>query len=335
MTRPGGERPCSLPSASMSSKDRLDAYRLSDGQRIQVTNDEAGCKALIGWIGRAEPPLVVFEATGAYHRQLEAALGASGLPFAKVNPGRRAGSPRPTGRLAKTDRVDAAMLARMGAVLDLAEQAAPRQDPERASRTCGRPACAGQGPHRREDRAFASRSCPWSSVSSTPASGRSRRSWPRSTPPCRQGREGRAMSRKRAILVSIPGIGGATALAMLVEMPELGTLGAKQAASLAGLAPFPAIRQVAGKERIRGGRPLPPTRHLHAGTGRDPLQSGHESDIRSLIPAGKPAKLAITAVMRSSSSWPTPSSATTANGPKSALDQDGYSEIRHKLAASQ
>ena len=63
-----------------------------------------------------------------------------------------------------------------------------------------------------------------------------------------------------AILVSIPGIGETTALAMLVEMPELGTLGPKQAASLAELAPI--SRQSGkwhGSERIRGGRA--PLRH--------------------------------------------------------------------------
>lgn len=65
------------------SKDWLDAHRLSDRQHIQVTNDKAGHKALIGWIGKADLPLIVFEATGAYHRQLEAALAASGIPFAK------------------------------------------------------------------------------------------------------------------------------------------------------------------------------------------------------------------------------------------------------------
>lgn len=76
------------------SKDRLDAYRLSDRQHIQVTNDKPGHKALIRWIGTSDLLLVVFEATGAYHRQLEATLAASGIPFAKVNPRLRAGSPR-------------------------------------------------------------------------------------------------------------------------------------------------------------------------------------------------------------------------------------------------
>lgn len=101
------------------SKDWLDAHRLSDRQHIQVTNDKAGHKALIGWIGTADLPLIVFEATGAYHRQLEAALGAGGIPFAKVNPRQARRFAEATGRLAKTDRVDAAMLARMGAVLEL------------------------------------------------------------------------------------------------------------------------------------------------------------------------------------------------------------------------
>ena len=60
------------------SKDRLDAYRRSDGQHVEVTNDKAGHKALIRWIGKGNLPLVVFEATGAYHRSLEARLATSG-----------------------------------------------------------------------------------------------------------------------------------------------------------------------------------------------------------------------------------------------------------------
>ena len=72
----------------------------------------------------------MFEATGACHRQLEAALGCRRSPVAKVNPRQARRFAEATGRLAKTDRVDAAMLARMGAVLDLAAQP-PDGDPER------------------------------------------------------------------------------------------------------------------------------------------------------------------------------------------------------------
>jgi transposase len=101
------------------SKNTLDAYRQSDNQCIQVTNDKAGHKTLVRWIGTHDAPLVVFEATGAYHRKLEAALSASDTAFAKVNPRQARRFAEATGRLAKTDRVDATMLAKMGAVLEL------------------------------------------------------------------------------------------------------------------------------------------------------------------------------------------------------------------------
>ncbi len=65
------------------SKDTLDAYQLPDNQYIQVANDKTGHKTLARWIGNYDLPLVVFEATGAYHRNLEAALTASDAAFAK------------------------------------------------------------------------------------------------------------------------------------------------------------------------------------------------------------------------------------------------------------
>ena len=101
------------------SKKTVVAYRLSDNQSIQVENNKAGQKTLIRWIGKQNGSLVVFEATGAYHRGREAALAANGTAFAKVNPRQARRFAEATGRLAKTDRVDANMLAKMGAVLSL------------------------------------------------------------------------------------------------------------------------------------------------------------------------------------------------------------------------
>src|SRR5215468_5139590 len=76
------------------SKETVVAYRLPDNQCIQVANDRAGQKTLVRWIGKQNGLLVVFEATGAYHRHLEAALAANGTAFTKVNPRRRAGLPK-------------------------------------------------------------------------------------------------------------------------------------------------------------------------------------------------------------------------------------------------
>ena len=281
------------------SKDRLDAYRLSDGQRLQVTNDRAGTRTLLGWIGRAAPPLAVFEATGAYHRQLEAALGAGRVPFAKVNPRQARRFAEATGRLAKTDRVDAAMLARMGAVLDLAAQAAPDKalielrELAAARRALVKDRAAARTrlgvvvlPLVRRQLAARLRQIE-AQLAEIDAAMADRVA------------QDEAMARKRAILVSIPGIGTTTALAMLVEMPEIGTLGAKQAASLAGLAPM--TRQSGkwqGRERIRGGRSTLRRAISMPALVATRFNPAMKATYERLVRSGKPPKLALTAVMR-------------------------------------
>jgi len=100
------------------SKDTLDAHRQTDGKHARFGNDKAGLMALRRWIGKA-PVRVVYEATGRYHRDMEGALDAAGHALVKVNPGRARRFAQAAGYGAKTDRVDAAMLARMGMALDL------------------------------------------------------------------------------------------------------------------------------------------------------------------------------------------------------------------------
>lgn len=101
------------------SKDTLDTYWLSKHKHKQFANSKAGLRALISWIQRANVSLIVFEATGVYHRLLETNLATRGAPFARVNPRQARRFAEGTGTLAKTDRVDAAMLARMGSLLEL------------------------------------------------------------------------------------------------------------------------------------------------------------------------------------------------------------------------
>ena len=281
------------------SKDTLDVYCPADKRHIQMTNDKAGHKALIHWITKGALPLIVFEATGAYHRQLEMALGKSHIPFTKVNPRQARRFAEATGRLAKTDRVDAAMLARMGAVLELPAQEA-----------------ISENLHDLRELMTARRAL---IRDKTAAKTRLKTA---SQPLLRQQITARlkqvekqmlqidaaiakivaqdeTLSLKLAILISIPGIAETTAFAILIDMPELGTLEGKQAASLAGLAPI--SRQSGkwrGKERIQGGRAMlrraiyMPTlvaiRHNHV------LKAKYQQ----LVDAGKPPKVAITACMR-------------------------------------
>ena len=109
------------------SKDHLDAHRLADGARAAVRQRQGSHKALIEW--RAQTPLyrVVFGPTGPYHRAVERALGIAGVPFVKVNPRQARRFAEATGKLAKTDRLDAAILARMGALLELQARPAPSE----------------------------------------------------------------------------------------------------------------------------------------------------------------------------------------------------------------
>ena len=102
------------------SKDTLDVHRLADGSNRQFPNGTAGHSKLLKWLETLPSlPLVIYEATGAYHRQLEQRLAARALPFVKVNPKQARRFAQASGKLAKTDRVDSEMLARMGVALQL------------------------------------------------------------------------------------------------------------------------------------------------------------------------------------------------------------------------
>jgi len=112
------------------------------------------------------------------------------------------------------------------------------------------------------------------------------------------------LDRRRAILESIRGFGETTAIALLADMPELGTLDEKQAAALAGLAPM--NRQSGtwkGKSRIQGATFAGNGGHVRQTLFMPALAAARfntdmKAELEALVAAGKPAKVAITAVMR-------------------------------------
>ena len=112
------------------SKAHLDAYRLADGESGRFDNDLAGIEALIDWIG-TPVECVAYEATGAYHRDLEHALFRAGLAQAKVNPWQARRYAEATGTRAKTDAVDARILAQMAAAVEPRRTAAPSKTQRR------------------------------------------------------------------------------------------------------------------------------------------------------------------------------------------------------------
>jgi transposase len=107
------------------SKEWLDVARQRGGSVGRVPQTEEGTTALVQQVQEDRPRLVVLEATGGYEVPVVAALGAAGIPVAVVNPRQVRDFARATGKLAKTDRVDAQVLAQFAAL-----QPAPRSLPE-------------------------------------------------------------------------------------------------------------------------------------------------------------------------------------------------------------
>jgi transposase len=97
------------------SKATLDVFTHPAGCERQFANTVKGHKELIGWLAQWQIDRIAYEATGAYHRQLEQAL--ADLPCVKLNPARARRFAQAAGTLAKTDKIDAAILARMATTL--------------------------------------------------------------------------------------------------------------------------------------------------------------------------------------------------------------------------
>ena len=281
------------------SKDRLDAHRLPEGRAKQFSNDKKGCRDLLAWIGRDPVARVVYEATGAYHRLIESIAGQAGLPLAKVNPRQARRFAEAIGTLAKTDRVDAAILARMGAALQLPQtspaddELADLKDLHLARRALVKDRTAARNRQKTVRIALIKRQL------AQRLKQIERQIQAIDAAIDLQIQNNPVLRQRFDILISIPGISNTTAATLLAEMPELGTLGAKQTASLAGLAPV--IRQSGtwrGRAHIRGGRAtLRQALYMPAlvATRFNPDLKASYARLRG---AGKPPKIAITAVMR-------------------------------------
>lgn len=281
------------------SKDRLDAFWHSRAEACCLPNNPEGFGQLCDWLGKQEDVLIVFEATGAYHRGLERHLSLTGQPFIKVNPKQARRFAQAIGRLAKTNSVDARMLARMGVVLDLTPQAIEIEDVHdlRELLTTRRALVKDQvtaktrlatalNPVVREQlaRRIEDIGADIKALDEIIA---------------RIARQRGTLEERIRRLMTIPGIGRLTATTMLIDMPELGHLEGKKVTALAGLAPMtqqPGKWQ--GKERITGGRAsIRRAIYMPALVAIRFNRDLHDK-YQQLLKAGKAKKVAITAVMR-------------------------------------
>lgn len=269
------------------------------GRVHDLPNTPVGHRRLLNLLASQPGVHVVCEATGGYERDIVATLQAAQIPVSVLNPARVRHFARATGQRAKTDHIDAAVLSAYGRALQpkpteprteheeqLAELirrraqilevlVAQRQQAERLALPSLR---------RQSQRLVRRLEQDMEEIEDQLKELRAKAS---------------ELDERLQKLETITGVGTITALGVLAELPELGTLNRRQAAALAGLAPHPRESgQWRGRRSIGGGR-APVRRSLYMAA----LVAAHSNHqlkefYQRLRAAGKPAKVALTAVMR-------------------------------------
>ena len=236
------------------SKDCLDVAVRPSGEALAVERTAAGLEELCRRLTALRPHVVVVEATGGLETVVVAALAGAGLPVVVVNPAQIRAFAKALGQRAKTDPIDADVIARFAAAIN----PAPRPLPDAATRLL-----ADLVARRRQiiDMMTAERQ----RAARAPA--RLKKSIARLLKALERElasvnddlddavRGSPAWREKEDLLSSVPGVKAAISRTLIAELPELGTLDRKQIAALVGLAPF--ARESGkwrGKSMIGGGR---------------------------------------------------------------------------------
>ena len=281
------------------SKDRLDVHLRPSGESFAVARDGKALAVLVDRLLALTPTLVVMEATGGYETVVASALGAAHLPLAVVNPRQIRDFARATGRLAKTDRLDAAAIAHFAEAIR--PPARPIADAEAQA--------LGELVARRRQ-----------VIEMIVAEGNRRRR-------ANQSRVIRAIDRHLVLLQSelseldgdiddairkspawqadadllnsAPGVGPATIRTLIAELPELGRLSRRKIAALVGVAPINRDSgSLRGRRTIAGGRPaVRAVLYMAAlvASRANPVIAAHYKKLRA---AGKTGKQALVACMR-------------------------------------
>jgi transposase len=278
------------------SKHHLDVFDGGVGVVRRVDNVANAIDLLIaGWTGSGV--FVLFEATGHYDKALRQALSTAGIAFACVNPARARDFARSAGFLAKTDALDARMLAAMAQCLRPDADGAADPARERLALL-----------HKRRDQLVACRKqerTRLGAASDLIDSLAAHIAWlddavqdiDRQIDTLISERE--TLQNARRLLCSVPGIGPVSAITLLALMPELGARSPKSIAALAGLAPLNVDSGQSRRARqIHGGRRRVREALYMAAVAVTRTKSRFARTYRALRQAGKPAKLALIAVAR-------------------------------------
>jgi len=282
------------------SKNSLEVHILPSNEHFQVNYDQEGIDQIIRKLRPLKLQVIVMEATGGYEKPLAAELCAAGLDkICIVNPRKIREFARATGRLAKTDSIDANILALYGQTFQLKPQALPSQAQDQLKDLV-----------RRRQQLVKARTAELNRLQQTNTArvlsslnkiikvfNREIKDLELHIQQTIQ--QNPVWYEKAEALQQVKGVGNTTACSLLAALPELGQANRRQIAALAGLAPFNKDSgKLRGKRMISGGR-ADVRKALYMATI---VASRHNPYIRNfyqkLIQAGKPKKLALTACSR-------------------------------------
>jgi transposase len=281
------------------SKDRLDVHILPQDEAFAVERNGRGLAALVERLKPLLPTLIAVEATGGFESTTAAALAGAGLPLAIINPAQIRYYAQALGKRAKTDPIDAKVIARFAADIKPEVRALPDEMTQFLADLVARRRQIVemiQAERQREKRTAVKRLR--KSIARLVAAlekelselDREIDDTVRGSPVWRE---------KEDLLASVPGVGPKTARTLIAELPELGSLSRKTVASLAGLAPY--TRQSGrwkGKSMIGGGRKTVRSAIFISAM----VACRHNPVLKHfydrLVAAGKPKVLSIVAVAR-------------------------------------
>ena len=280
------------------TKARVDVAVRPGGDRREVSNNQAGIAALVAQMQQLGPAALVLEATGGLELPLVAALAVASLPVVVVNPRQVRDFAKATGRLAKTDSLDAAVMAHF------AEAVRPPLCPLRDAETQVLSSMVA-----RRQQVMTMLVAEMNRLSSATMAVRpsieAHIAWlKQQLDDLDQGlrqtlRQSPVWREKDDLLRSVPGIGDQISLTLLAYLPELGTLNRRQIAALVGVAPFNRDSgTLRGKRTVWGGRARVRTALYMGALVASRFNPVIRDFYQRLLSAGKPKKLALTACMR-------------------------------------
>jgi transposase len=281
------------------SKATLDVAILPIGEHFVVSNDEAGIDELLGKLAKVSDALVVLEASGGFERPAVAALAASGVALFVVNPRQARDFAKATGTLAKTDRIDAFVLAHFAQAIRPAPRAVPDAEAREFQEILAR--------RRQIIRMMTAEKNRLGASASRAVRGRIEahirwleKELSRTDRDLDETIEDSpTLKENEALLRSVPGVGPVLCRTLLAELPELGSLSPRELSALVGVAPLNRDSgTLRGRRTVWGGRARVREALYMGALIASRFNPSIKEFYERLVAAGKPKKVALVACMR-------------------------------------